>query len=228
MPKKILIVEDEAGIRLSLSDELESTGYQVFTAENGEKALETAGREKPDLIILDLMLPVLDGTEVCKKLRMRGDRTPIIMLTVKDKEIDKVLGLELGADDYMTKPFSLRELVARVKAIFRRTEEKPSNMDAYSFGGIDLDFKKFEASKKGKTLDLTPLEFHMLKLFIERRGEVLTRDDFLDGVWGEDNVSVSFRTVDSHIANIRKKIEDDPACPKHILSIRGVGYKFVD
>jgi DNA-binding response OmpR family regulator len=228
MPKKILVVEDEPGIRLSLSDELESAGYQVFIAENGEKALAATGREKPDLIILDLMLPVLDGTEVCKKLRMRGDRTPIIMLTVKDKEIDKVLGLELGADDYMTKPFSLRELVARVKAVFRRTDEKPSNLDVYSFGGIDLDFKKFEAAKKGKKLDLTPLEFHMLKLFAERRGQVLTRDEFLDGVWGEDNVSVSFRTVDSHIANIRKKIEDDPACPKHILSIRGVGYKFVD
>jgi len=228
MPKKILVVEDEPGIRLSLSDELESAGYQVFTAENGEKALAAAGRQKPDLIILDLMLPVLDGYEVCKKLRMRGDRTPIIMLTVKDKEIDKVLGLELGADDYMTKPFSLRELVARVKAVFRRTEEKPSNLDVYSFGGIDLDFKKFEASKKGRKLELTPLEFHMLKLFVERSGQVLTRDDFLDGVWGEDNVAVSFRTVDSHIANIRKKIEDDPSRPRHILSIRGVGYKFVE
>ena len=125
MPKKILVVEDEPGIRLSLSDELESAGYQVFTAGDGEKALATAGQEKPDLIILDLMLPLLDGTEVCKRLRMRGDRTPIIMLTVKDKEIDKVLGLELGADDYMTKPFSLRELTARVRAVFRRTEERP-------------------------------------------------------------------------------------------------------
>jgi two-component system alkaline phosphatase synthesis response regulator PhoP len=228
MAKKILVVEDEPGIRLSLSDELESAGYRVFTAENGEKALAIAGREKPDLIILDLMLPVLDGTEVCKKLRMRGDRTPIIMLTVKDKEIDKVLGLELGADDYMTKPFSLRELMARVKAVFRRTDEKPSDPSVFRFGGIELDFKKFEASSKGKKLELTPLEFHILKLLIGRMGEVLTRDDFLDGIWGEDNVAVSFRTVDSHIANIRKKIEDDPSSPRHILSIRGVGYKFVE
>jgi len=227
MAKKILVVEDEPGIQLSLSDELESAGYRVFTAENGEKALVIAGHEKPDLIILDIMLPVLDGTEVCKNLRMRGDRTPIIMLTVKDKEIDKVLGLELGADDYMTKPFSLRELMARVKAVFRRTDERPSEPSVFSFGGIELDFKKFEASKKGKKLELTPLEFHMLKLLIGRKGEVLKRDDFLDGVWGEDNVAVSFRTVDSHIANIRKKLEDDPARPKHILSIRGVGYKFV-
>ncbi|MFO7732371.1 MAG: response regulator transcription factor [Candidatus Aminicenantes bacterium] len=227
MPKTILVVEDEPGIRLSLSDELESVGYRVVTAENGEKALAAAGREKPDLIILDLMMPVLDGTEVCKRLRARGDRTPIIMLTVRDKEVDKVLGLELGADDYMTKPFSLRELVARVKAVFRRTEEKRSGPDAFSFAGIDLDFKRFEATKRGRSLDLTPLEFHMLKLFVEKRGEVLTRDDFLDGVWGEDNVSVSFRTVDSHIANIRRKIEDDPSRPRHILSVRGVGYKFV-
>ena len=228
MPKKILVVEDEPGIRLSLSDELESDGYQVFTAGDGETALAVAGRDKPDLILLDLMLPVLDGYEVCKKLRMRGDRTPIIMLTVKDKEIDKVLGLELGADDYMTKPFSLRELTARVKAVFRRTEGRPAGLESFSFGGIDLDFKKFEASKKGKKLELTPLEFHMLKLLVEKKGEVLRRNDFLDGIWGEDNVAVSSRTIDSHIANIRKKIEDDPSNPRHILSIRGVGYKFVE
>ena len=228
MSKKILVVEDEPGIRLSLSDELESAGIRSSRPRTAKRRSQPPGREKPDLIILDLMLPVLDGTEVCKTLRMRGDRTPIIMLTVKDKEVDKVLGLELGADDYMTKPFSLRELVARVKAVFRRTEERPSaQADAFSFGGIDLDFKKFEASKNGNKLDLTPLEFHMLRLLVEKRGEVLKRDDFLDGIWGEDNISVSFRTVDSHIANIRRKIEDDPSNPRLILSIRGVGYKFV-
>jgi two-component system alkaline phosphatase synthesis response regulator PhoP len=227
MAKKVLVVEDEPGIRLSVSDELESAGYEILTAENGEKGLAAAEREKPDLIILDLMMPVLDGTEVCKKLRMRGDRTPIIMLTVKDKEIDKVLGLELGADDYMTKPFSLRELTARVKAVLRRAEDGPAHPGVVDFGGVRLDFKKFEATRNGKALDLTPLEFQMLRLLVDREGEVLTRDDFLDGVWGEDNVSVSFRTVDSHIANIRRKIEDDPSDPRHILSIRGVGYKFV-
>jgi two-component system alkaline phosphatase synthesis response regulator PhoP len=228
MAKKILVVEDEPGIRLSVSDELASAGYGVFTAENGEQALEIAGREKPDLIILDIMLPVLDGYEVCKRLRMRGDRTPIIMLTVKDKEIDKVLGLELGADDYMTKPFSLRELMARVKAVFRRLDDRPAEPGVVGFGDIELDFKRFEASKKGRRLELTPLEFHILKLLVGRKGEVLTRDDFLDGIWGEDNVAVSFRTVDSHIANIRKKIEEDPSRPRYILSIRGVGYKFVE
>jgi two-component system alkaline phosphatase synthesis response regulator PhoP len=227
MPKKILVVEDEPGICLSLVDELESAGYQVITARDGEKALVIAGREKPGLIILDLMLPVIDGTEVCKKLRMRGDRTPIIMLTVKDKEIDKVLGLELGADDYMTKPFSLRELLARVKAVIRRAEDRSPDAETFQFGGVDLDFKKFEAVKNGKDLELTPLEFRLLKLLIDKKGQVLTRDEFLDGIWGKDNISVSFRTVDSHIANIRKKIEDDPANPRHILSIRSVGYKFV-
>ncbi len=228
MAKKILVVEDEPGILVSLRDELESEGYTVHTAESGDKALEMAKGQGPDLIILDIMLPVLDGYEVCKRLRMEGDTTPIIMLTVKDKEVDKVLGLELGADDYVTKPFSLRELTSRVKAVFRRAEERTKDLANYSFGKIELDFRKYEATKKGKKLELTPLEFRMLKLFIEKKGRVISRDDFLDHIWGEENVSVSFRTVDSHIANIRKKIEDDPSHPKHILSLRSVGYKFSD
>jgi two-component system alkaline phosphatase synthesis response regulator PhoP len=227
MAKKILIVEDDPGISLGLKDEFESEGFDVWAAEDGEKGLDAAKTQKPDLIILDIMLPVLDGYEVCKRLRMEGNRTPIIMLTVKDKEIDKILGLELGADDYVTKPFSLRELVARAKAIFRRVEARFEDLDTYSFGQIDLDFKKYEAIKKGKNLELTPIEFHLMKLMIQRKGEVLTRNDFLDGIWGEDNLAVSDRTVDSHIANIRKKVEDDPANPKHIISVRGVGYKFV-
>lgn len=230
MAKEILIIEDEPGILMSLKDEFESQGYEVRTAEDGKTGLSSAKEKKPDLIILDLMLPVMDGYDVCKKLRREGDRTPIIMLTVKDKEVDKVLGLELGADDYVTKPFSFAELNARVKAIFRRTEEQVKDKDLarYSFKDIELDFEKYEAKKKGEELDLTPLEFHMLKFFVQNKGKVLSRDDFLDRIWGEDNVSVSFRTVDSHIANIRKKIEDHPDNPKHILSIRSVGYKFVD
>jgi two-component system alkaline phosphatase synthesis response regulator PhoP len=228
MAKKVLIIEDDPGISLGLKDEFESEGYAVITANDGEKGLEAAKNQKPDLIILDIMLPVLDGYEVCKRLRMEGNRTPIIMLTVKDKEIDKVLGLELGADDYVTKPFSLRELLARAKAVFRRTEAQSVDLSIYSFGQIELDFKKYEATKKGENLELTPLEFHLMKLLIQRKGEVLTRNDFLDGVWGEDNLSVSDRTVDSHIANIRKKLEEDPSHPRHIISVRGVGYKFVD
>jgi two-component system alkaline phosphatase synthesis response regulator PhoP len=227
MAKKILIVEDDPGIALGLKDEFESEGYVVMTANDGEKGLEAVRNQKPDLIILDIMLPVLNGYEVCKRLRMEGKTMPIIMLTVRDKEIDKVLGLELGADDYLTKPFSLRELLARAKAIFRRTEAQTEDLSVYAFGQIELNFKKFEATKGGKNLELTPLEFQLMKLLIQKKGDVLTRDDFLDSVWGEDNLAVSDRTVDSHIANIRKKIEDNPGRPKHIVSVRGVGYKFV-
>ena len=225
MTKQILIIEDETGISMSLKDEFESQGYVVHVAEDGEKGLDMAREKKPDLIILDIMLPVLDGYEVCKRMRMEGDRTPIVMLTVKDKEMDKVLGLELGADDYVTKPFSFAELTARVKAIFRRTEERGKDLTRYGFEDVELDFEKYEAKKGGRKLDLTTLEFHMLKFFIENKGKVLSRDNLLDRIWGEDNVSVSIRTVDSHIANSRKKIEDQPADPKHILSIGGIGYK---
>jgi DNA-binding response OmpR family regulator len=228
MSKKVLIVEDDPGISLSLRDEFESLGYAVFKAENGRKGLAIARQKNLDLIILDLMLPGMDGYDVCRELRNEGNRTPIIMLTAKNKEIDKVLGLELGADDYVTKPFSLRELMARVRAVLRRTTEQTEDIDTYCFGQIELDFKKYEARREGKKLELTALQFHMLKLLIQKKGEVLSRDEFLDEIWGRDNVLISFRTIDSHIANIRRKIEGNPANPKHILSIRGVGYKFVD
>ncbi len=226
--KKVLIVEDDPGILVSLKDEFESYGCAVFSAEDGGKGLTLAREKKPDLIILDLMLPVIDGYEVCRELRNEGNRTPIIMLTAKNKEIDKVLGLELGADDYVTKPFSLRELMARVRAVLRRTGERAEDLDTFNFGRIELDFKKYEAKKKGKKLELTPLQFHILKFLIRNNGEVLSRDELLDEIWGRDNVWISHRTIDSHVSNIRKKIEDDPANPKHILNIRGVGYKFVD
>jgi len=228
MLKKILIVEDDPGIQLSLKDEFESEGYHVFAANDGEKGLKMIKEQKPDLIILDIMLPGLDGYEVCKKLRREGDNTPIIMLTVKDKEIDKVLGLEFGADDYVTKPFSLRELLARVKSIFHRIEDHPTDISSCSIGEIELDFKKYEAKRKGQEIDFTTLEFFMLRLFVMKKGQVITRDDFLDQIWGEDNLVVTSRTIDSHIANIRKKIEEDPSNPKFITSIRGVGYKLND
>jgi len=228
MPKKILIVEDDPGIQLSLKDEFESEGYTVYQAEDGEKGLEMARKIAPDLIILDVMMPLLNGHEVCKQLRREENKTPILMLTVKDREIDKVLGLELGADDYVTKPFSLMEVVARVKAILRRTEESGQKIATSTIGDVELDFKKYIAVKKGEKIELTPLEFHMLKVLIQNRDQVITRNDFLDKVWGEDNMVVSSRTVDSHIANIRKKIEGDPSQPKYIISIRGVGYKLID
>ena len=228
MVKKVLIVEDDPGILMNLKDEFESYGYKVFSAEEGGKGLTLARKEKPDLIILDLMLPVMDGYEVCRELRNEGNRTPIIMLTAKSKEIDKVLGLELGADDYVTKPFSLRELMARVRAVLRRTGERAEDLDNYHFGQIELDFRRYDAKKKGKKLEFTSLQFRILKLLIQSKGEVLSRDELLDEIWGRDNVWISHRTIDSHIVNIRKRIEDEPANPKHILSIRGVGYKFVD
>ncbi len=225
MSRKILIVEDNRGIQMSLKDEFESDGYQVFIAENGGEGLTMAEKQKPDLIILDIMLPVMDGYEVCKKLRMEGNHTPIIMLTVKNKEIDKVLGLELGADDYVTKPFSVRELSARVKTIFRRLGEYSTENNSFRLGETELDFKKYEATKKGEKIDFTPLEFQVLQLFVKNKGKVITRDELLEKVWGEHNVVISLRTIDSHIANIRKKLEDDPANPKYIINIRGVGYK---
>lgn len=228
MMKKVLIVEDDIGILESLKDEFESYGCTVFSAQDGEKGLNLARKKKPDLIILDLMLPVKDGYEVCRELRNEGNKTPIIMLTAKDQELDKVLGLELGADDYVTKPFSLRELMARARAVSRRTSDQKDEIDRYVFDEIELDFKKYEAKKKGKKLELTPLQFQLLKLLIRNKGEVLTRNEVLDEIWGRDNVWISHRTIDSHVANIRRKIENDPADPKHILSIRGVGYKFVD
>jgi two-component system alkaline phosphatase synthesis response regulator PhoP len=213
---------------LSLKDEFESLSYTVFEAADGRKGLTLARQKSPNLIILDLMLPIMDGYEVCRELRNEGNKTPIIMLTVKGEESDKVLGLELGADDYVTKPFSFRELMARVRAVLRRTAEQTEDISTYQFKQIELDFKKFEAKKREKKLKLTPLQFRMLKLLIQKKGEVLSRDELLDEIWGRDNVLISFRTIDSHIANIRNKIEDDPSHPTHILNIRGVGYKFVD
>src|SRR6056297_41018 len=182
MKRKILIVEDNRGIQMSLKDEFESKGYQVTVASNGEEGLRLALEEKPDLIILDIMLPVMDGYEVCKKLRMKGNHIPVIMLTVKNREIDKVLGLELGADDYVTKPFSVAELSARVRTIFRRMEEYSGKSESYTIGQINLDFKKYEASKNGESVIFTPLEFQLLELLVNSKGEVITRDEMLDKV----------------------------------------------
>lgn len=225
MGKKILVIEDNAGIQMSLKDELESEGYQVCIAGNGQEGLDKAKDEHPDLIILDIMLPLVNGYEVCQRLRKAGDNTPIIMLTAKDKEIDKILGLELGADDYVTKPFSLREMVSRVKTIFRRIGEYSTGSDTGRIGDTEFDFKRYEAKRQGKFIEFTPLEFQLIHYLMNNRGQVLTRNEILERVWGENNVVVSLRTIDSHMTNIRKKIEDDPVDPKYILNIRGVGYK---
>jgi DNA-binding response OmpR family regulator len=226
--KKILIIEDNPGIQMSLMDEFEAEGYKVYIAGNGNDGLKLVKDHNPDLIILDIMLPGIDGYEVCKKLRMEGNTTPVIMLTVKDKEIDKVLGLEFGADDYVTKPFSVRELSARVKTIFRRIGEYSGESSSCNVGETSLDFRKYEAIRKGIRLEFTPLEFQLLQYFIRNRGRVLSRTELLEQVWGEQNVVISLRTIDSHVASIRKKLEDDLSNPKFIINIRGIGYKLTD
>jgi two-component system alkaline phosphatase synthesis response regulator PhoP len=226
--KKILIIEDNPGIQMSLMDEFEANGYTVYTVGNGNDGLKLVKDHNPDLIILDIMLPGIDGYEVCKKLRMEGNTTPVIMLTVKDKEIDKVLGLEFGADDYVTKPFSVRELSARIKSIFRRIEEYSNESHLYNIGETSLDFRKYEATRKGVKIDFTALEFQLLQFFIRNRGKVLSRNELLEHVWGEHNVVISLRTIDSHVASIRKKLEEDPSNPEFIINIRGVGYKLTD
>jgi DNA-binding response OmpR family regulator len=225
--KKILIIEDEESILMALEDNLRLDGYEMSCAEDGERGLSMAREQKFDLIILDIMLPKMDGFEVCKQVRREGIGTPILMLTAKSQEIDKVLGLELGADDYVTKPFSPRELLARVKALLRRTEQIRQDTAKFSFGGIEVDFTTYETKKKGKPINLTALEYDLLHFLIAHKGQVMRRDSILDAVWGDD-VYVQPRTVDKHIAELRKKIEDDPSHPKHILGVRGVGYKFCE
>ncbi|MBC8231526.1 response regulator transcription factor [bacterium] len=224
--EKILIIEDEESILMALEDDLGIEGYEVTGVKDGPKGLSMAQEKRYDLIILDIMLPRMDGFEVCKQLRQAGVGTPILMLTAKSQEIDKVLGLELGADDYVTKPFSPRELLARVKAILRRVKRTEEEIDVYSFGNVEIDFKKYEVNKGGQPVYLTALEFSLLHFLIKHKEQVVNRLTILDEVW-EDDVYVLPRTVDTHVANLRKKIEEDPANPKHIINVRGVGYKFI-
>jgi DNA-binding response OmpR family regulator len=222
---KILIVEDDKSILMALRDDLEFEGYRVSTASDGKTGLRMALDKEFQLIVLDILLPGLNGFEVCKKLREAGRETPILMLTAaKTDEMDKVTGLELGADDYVTKPVGSRELVARVKAILRRVKQKEDAGDTYTFGDISVDFKSHEVLKGGEILHMTALEFQLLKFFIDHRGEVLTRDAILDEAWGD--AIASPRTIDPHIVHLRKKIEEEPSDPKYIVSIRSVGYKF--
>jgi two-component system alkaline phosphatase synthesis response regulator PhoP len=224
---RILIVEDEPDMVLGLKDNFEFEGYEVVTASDGAAGLERARSERPDLLILDIMLPKLSGLEVCKTLRAEGFRAPIIMLTARGQEIDKVVGLELGADDYVTKPFSIRELLARVRAILRRTEGGKKRLSRYHFADIDLDFETYRATRGSDRLEMSPREFELLRYLIERKGETVTRDQLLEDVWGYESYP-STRTVDTHIAKLRAKIGDSGSEPRFIMTIHGVGYKFVD
>lgn len=226
MNEKILIIEDEEdlvkGLKLNLKDE----GYEVNWALDGVEGLKKANEMAPDLIILDIMLPEKNGLEVCRELRQKNINIPIIMLTAKGKEIDKVVGLEIGADDYMTKPFSIRELLARIKAHLRREKREDRIPQIYSLGETQIDFSRFKVKYKDKELDLTSLEAEILKYFITHKGEVVSRNALLDKVWGYERYPTT-RTIDNHILKLRKKIEDDPAHPKHILSVYGEGYRFM-
>jgi two-component system alkaline phosphatase synthesis response regulator PhoP len=222
---KILVVEDDKAILMSFKDDLEFEGYEVAAASDGKDALKLALDGGFDLIVLDILLPGLNGFEVCKKLREAGIKTPVLMVTAaKTEEMDKVMGLEIGADDYITKPVGSRELVARVKAILRRARKEDDPGDVYKFGDVEVDFRSHEVFKRGKEVHLTALEFNLLRFLISRQGQVVTRDQILDEAWGE--AVVAYRTIDPHIAHLRKKIEDDPAHPVHILGVRGVGYRF--
>jgi DNA-binding response OmpR family regulator len=226
MKKKILIIEDEPdlvkGLKLNLSDE----GFEVEWAVNGVEGLRKAVEEAPDLIILDIMLPEMDGLEVCRKLRHKSIDIPIIMLTAKGGEIDKVVGLEIGADDYMTKPFSIRELLARIKARLRHSEKEAKPVpEIFYIGDIEIDFARFKIKRKGKEQELTSLETDILKYFVIHTGEVVSRNDLLDKIWGYESYPTT-RTIDNHILKLRKKIEEDPSHPRYILSVYGGGYRF--
>ncbi|MFC1765094.1 response regulator transcription factor [Planctomycetota bacterium] len=224
--EKILIVEDEESILMGLEDNFRLEGYEVAGATDGLQGLSMAKERQYDLIILDIMLPKMDGYEVCKQLRQVGMKTPILMLTAKSQEIDKVLGLELGADDYVTKPFSPRELLARVKALLRRSRMMQEETEICCFADIEIDFKKRQATKKGEPVHMTALEFSLMHFLIKHQDRVLDRTTILDDVWGRD-VYVLPKTVDTHIGHLRKKLEDDPANPKHIIGVRGTGYRFI-
>jgi DNA-binding response OmpR family regulator len=223
--EKILVIEDDADILAGLQAALTSEGYRVATASNGRDGRHLAQDFRPDLIILDLMLPGLSGFALCKQLRDERSVTPIIMLTAKCEEDDKVLGLELGADDYMTKPFSVRELLARVKVALRRSQGKGVTPDRYCFGDIVVNFKRREVTRGGHIVDLTNREFNILAYFIAHAGEVLSRDRLLEEVWGY-KVPPRTRTVDTHVARLRRKIEPEPDNPQYFVTMHAAGYVF--
>jgi two-component system alkaline phosphatase synthesis response regulator PhoP len=223
---RILIVEDEPGIATGLRDNFEYDGYEVVMAADGEAALQRALNDRPDLVVLDVMLPKISGLDVCKSLRAKGFAAPILMLTARRQEMDKVIGLELGADDYVTKPFSIRELLARAKAHLRRSSNHRIDIASYQFGDIDLDFQRYQARKGGRPVDFSPREFAILKYLIQHQGETVTRDMLLDEVWGYNHFPLT-RTVDNHIAKLRQKIEASPAEPRHIVTVHRIGYRFI-
>jgi DNA-binding response OmpR family regulator len=223
---RILVVEDDPAILRGLVDNLACESHEVLTAADGEHAYALARRGTPDLIILDLMLPRMSGYELCRKLRADGVSTPIVMLTARGDEADRVVGLDLGADDYVTKPFSVRELLARIRAVLRRAQGQSALPAELRFGDVTVDFRRYEARKNGQPVELTRKEFGLLRLLAARAGEPVTRDDLLNEVWGYDATPTT-RTVDNHVASLRAKLEDNPSDPQHLFTVFGVGYKWV-
>ena len=221
---RILVVEDEPDIALGIDDDLTLEGHQVTVVADGNEARQRGRDSRWDLILLDVMLPGRDGFEICREWRRAGLKTPVIMLTARTQEAEKVLGLEHGADDYITKPFSPRELRARIKAVLRRSSDQEPRKQ-FSFGDVDVDFDRAEVRRRGQPIDITPLELKLLEVFIKRRGRVLTRQMLLDAAW-PDGIHVTDRAVDAHIVNLRRKIEPDPGEPRYLTSIRGLGYRF--
>ena len=225
----VLAVEDDPAILRGLSDNLRFEGYDVVTATDGETGYRLHQERKPDLILLDLMLPRMSGLELCRKLRAEGIETPILMLTARGEEPDRVLGLDLGADDYVTKPFSVRELMARVRALLRRSQSGPDESalpDDLNFGEVEIDFRSYEARLSGNPVEMTRKEFAVLRFLASRAGQVVTRNDLLNEVWGYESYPSS-RTVDNHVAGLRAKLERDASQPEHIRTVHGVGYKFI-
>jgi DNA-binding response OmpR family regulator len=225
MNERILIVEDEPTIATGLRDDLELEGFIIEVADDGTVALRRILEGKFDLVLLDLMLPGMDGLDVCRQARSKGDRTPVIMLTAKGQEVDKIVGLELGADDYITKPFSRREVLARIKAVLRRSQGAPEPGAVYHFADITVDIGRCEVSRRSKKIDLTATEFKLLHVFLEHRGQVLTIDDLIREVWGRDAI-LTDRVVYTHVNHLRNKLEENPQKPRFLIGVRGIGYRF--
>ncbi len=223
---RILVIEDDPAIRRGISDNLILESYEVTAIDSAEEGYESLSQDEPDLIILDVMLPGMNGYEFCRKIRREGYTLPVLMLTARGEEFDRVMGLDLGADDYVTKPFSILELLARIRALLRRMGAPDELPDALHFGDVRIDFLKFEAHKEDIAVSLSRKEYGVLQLLASRLGEVVTRDELLDQVWGADHFP-STRTVDNHVSMIRGKLEDTPSDPQHIQTVHGVGYKLV-
>ena len=223
---RIIVIEDDLAILRGLRDNLEYESYEVYTATDGEQGYRLIQKHHPHLIVLDLMMPKMSGYELCRKVRSEGIATPILMLTARSEEVDRVQGLDLGADDYVTKPFSVPELLARIRAILRRVKPTTALPDRLHFDDVSVDFKRFEAAKAGQVLKLSRKEFGVLQLLAARLGYVVSRNELLDEVWGHESYPTT-RTVDNHIASLRSKLEDDSSKPRHLITVHGVGYKLV-